>query len=88
MVACTDKKHLCQCAIIYDEPVVLLDILLVIHTIQVGTKPLLSHLSIESSPGSKVTGKINDALWGYDTCSICACVDLSVTTKFASYLIF
>ena len=41
---------------ICDEPVVLLDLLLAIHTIWVEKKPSLSHLSIESSPGSEEGG--------------------------------
>ena len=47
------KKLICQCAKISDEPVVLLDLSLTIHTLYVEKKPLLSLLSIESSTGSE-----------------------------------
>jgi hypothetical protein len=46
---------ICQCATISDEPVVLLDLWLTIHTPRVE-KSLLSPLSIESSPESEKGG--------------------------------
>jgi hypothetical protein len=42
------KKLISQCATISDEPVVLLDLSLAIHTLQVEKKLLLSLLFIES----------------------------------------
>jgi hypothetical protein len=50
------KKLICQCATISDEPVVLLDLWLTIHTLRIEKKSLLSPLSIESSPGSEKGG--------------------------------
>ena len=50
IVAQKAKKLFCQSATISDEPVILL---LTILTLQVEKKPLLSLLSIESSPGSE-----------------------------------
>jgi hypothetical protein len=41
---------------ISDEPVVLMDLWLTIHTLRVEKKSLLSLLSIESSPGSEKGG--------------------------------
>jgi hypothetical protein len=49
------NKRIYQCAIMSDEPVVLLDLWLTIHTLQVENKPL-PLLSIESSSGSKEGG--------------------------------
>jgi hypothetical protein len=50
------KKLICRCATINDEPVVLLDLWLTIHTLRVVKKSLLSPLSIESSPGIEKGG--------------------------------
>ena len=46
----------CQCSTISDEPVILLDLLLTMHTLWVEKKPLLSLLSIESLSGEEGSG--------------------------------
>ena len=50
------KKLIWQCATISDEPVVSLDLWVTVHTLQIEKKLLLSHLSIECSPGSEKGG--------------------------------
>jgi hypothetical protein len=50
------KKPICQRATISDEPVVLLDLSIAIHTLQVEKKPLLSLLSIENLLPSEECG--------------------------------
>jgi hypothetical protein len=50
------KKLVCQCATISDEPVVLLDLLLTIHSLRDEKMPLLSLSSIESLPWSEEGG--------------------------------
>jgi hypothetical protein len=50
------KKLIFQGATISDEPVVLLDLRLTIHTFQGKKEPLLSLLSIESFPKSEDGG--------------------------------
>jgi hypothetical protein len=52
------KNLICQCAMISNEPAVLLDLWLTLHTLRVVKKSLLSPLTlfIESSPGSEKGG--------------------------------
>ena len=50
------KKLLHQCTMISDEPVVLLELWLTIHTFQAKEKPPLYLLTMESSPGSEKGG--------------------------------
>ena len=48
------EKLICQCVRVSDEPIVLLDLSLTIYLpFEIKKKPLLSRLSIESSPGNK-----------------------------------
>jgi hypothetical protein len=50
------KKLVYQCATISDQPVILLDLWLTIHTFQVEKNPMLSLLSLESLPKSEEGG--------------------------------
>jgi hypothetical protein len=56
-IACAQIAKKIQYATMSDEPVILMDLWLTIHTLRVEKEPLLSLLSIESSPGSKEGGR-------------------------------
>ena len=64
-IACTENKLMCQCAMISDDPVISLDLLLTIHVpFEFEKKPLLSLVQRKlSREWGRWRWPANDSLW-------------------------